>query len=925
MKNLFTIFFILFFADNLISQPRIITGFVFDSTSQKPLVSAHVILSSIDFVDFPHYTTTNEKGLFEFRGIPLGKYSLEITYLGYQKFIDTIQIRWGIIRLDTIYLTPSFVTLKEVTVQDKIVPVEQVGDTLQFNASAFQVAPNSTLEDLVLKFPGVEKEENVIRVQGEEVKKVLVDGRRFFTEDPNIALKTLPADIVEKVQLFDKKSEEAELTGFEDDQTVKAFNVVTRVEKRQGYFGKANLGYGTNTRYTSGLNYNQFNALQRLSLLGISNNINESSFTINDLTQSESFEPRRGQWRQGGRQGGGGPNQNPLNFNINLDDGNNNLYAGGVNYSHRIINKAEINGSYIITHIKNLSDSKIAREYLTDLSNLSKYSESRYSILKNSNHIISIALDYFLDTSNIIRIRPNFELHGNSSSANSFSENFLSNNLLLNSINYLRNNEVRSYSFRNELIYSYRFPRRGRTLTFSLNTRLSQNKSDYEINSEYTTFDINRNPLIDTTIQTSNFLTKSLNLSTTFTYTEPIGDKSLMRIRFTPSLSQDSRIRENFIIDNNNFAFYDSLNSNSFENLNYSYRGSISHQYNGGNFRLETDLMLQLHQRISKQKFPREISFRNTFRVILPSFELSYRISESKNLRVEYNARPNIPSISQLQNTIDFSNPLFLRTGNPDLDKSINNMLRIRYLTNNPSSGTFTAFNLNVNYLIDDIRNNIKVFSKDTVIQDNLIKKGTQLSYPVNAGNSFGTTMNFTYSFKLSSLKSNLIFSSNLGFQINPGFINGRKNITNQYSFSPTVGFSSYNPRFDYRISYSPSCIYTVNSLNENRTKVLTHKINFVTRITYFERYFIGSRVSYYYNPQVAEESNKENILLNLSCGVRILPQNRGEIRFEVYDLLNQKNRIKRIIMEDYIEDRNVHTLQRFFLISFTYDFRTFY
>lgn len=205
MRKIYTITYLLIISNFCFSQMRGVRGFVYDSTENKPLPYAHIVLSSIPLNNFPHYTTTNEKGYFEFKRIEPGKYSLEITFIGYEKYIDTIQIGWGGKNLDTIYLKQSFIKIGDVYVTGKIPQVEQKGDTLEFNAAAFQVSPNASLEDLVLKLPGVEKEENVIKVQGEEVKRVLVDGRRFFGNDPEIAMKNLPADIVEKIQLFDKK------------------------------------------------------------------------------------------------------------------------------------------------------------------------------------------------------------------------------------------------------------------------------------------------------------------------------------------------------------------------------------------------------------------------------------------------------------------------------------------------------------------------------------------------------------------------------------------------------------------------------------------------------------------------------------------------------------------------------------------------
>jgi hypothetical protein len=915
---------LIYYTNSLHSQGRGVRGYVFDSTSKAPIAYAHITLSPIPLSDFPFYTTTNDKGYFEFRRINPGKYLIEITFIGFEKYIDTIQISWGGKVLDTIFLKQSYVSLKEVVVTDKVPQVEQKGDTLIFNASAFRTAPNSTLEDLILKFPGVEKDENVIKVQGEEVKKVLVDGRRFFGDDPNIALKNLPAEIVEQVQLFDKKSDQTELTGFQDEQTEKAFNVITRVDKRKGYFGRLFGGYGTKDRFNSGANLNSFNNEEKISFLGMANNINLSSFSVFDLSSSEQFSsPQRGRGFRGGR---GSQQSNPLlNQQINTGTGNNDIYAAGINYSNLIQNKFEISGSYFFNKVKNINNSSIYRKYISEFSGLDNLSERTSSSGNNFDHRINIFLDYRIDTSNIIRLRPNFQFTSNSSRTFSFSENYLLNNIFLNSNTYERLNNVKNYNLSNEFTYLHRFPVEGRTISFGLSTSFIQQNSDYDL------FSITKkleNSILesDSLNQISNYTNKRFNSSINISFTEKLGTNSHLRLRFNPFYLNESRVRDNYQTTDftNKRLEYDSLISNSFNNENFAYRGSIAYRYFDENFRLEFDLMFQHHIRKGIQKFPINFEGKHKFNAILPSFEINYRFSETKNLRAEFSTRAQIPSIAQLQNTIDFSNPQFLRTGNPNLNKVLVNEFIVRYFITNPLAGSFNAYTLNMYYSVDNIGNNVIVLTRDTVLYGNIfVNRGTQFSYPVNVGNAFSVNTGFLYSFKIEKILSNIAFSTDLTYSRSPNLINGKENITQQFFASENISLSNNQTGFDYRVNYSPGFTYSYNSLNKNISKYLTHRFGLNFRGNIYDELFLLSQLNYFYNPKSAS-NEKSSTIWNIGTGYRFLSDKRAEIKLEVIDVLNQRKQLVRLIKEDYYEDRYTQLLDRFFILTFTYNLRAF-
>ncbi|MEJ5306017.1 MAG: TonB-dependent receptor [Ignavibacteria bacterium] len=923
-KFIYTVLITFYIVTSLQSQGRGIRGFVYDSTTKSPLAYAHVTLTPIPLNDFPFYTTTNDKGYFEFRRINPGKYILEITFLGFEKYVDTIQVNWGGKNLDTIYLKQSFVSLKEIVVNERVPQVEQKGDTLVFNASAFKTAPNSTLEDLVLKFPGVEKDENVIKVQGEEVKRVLVDGRRFFGDDPNIALKNLPAEIVDQVQLFDKKSEQAELTGFQDDQTEKAFNVITRVDKRKGYFGRLFGGYGTKDRFNSGVNLNSFNNEEKISFLGMANNINLSSFSVFDLTSSEQFSgPQRGR----GFRGRGGQQSNPLlNMPINTGSGNNDIYAAGINYSNVFQNKLELSGSYFFNQVKNLNNSRTLRQYTSDLSGLDNMSEIISSTGNNFDHRFNLFIDYRLDTSNIIRLRPDLQFTTNSVKTSSFSENYLINNVFLNSNSYERSNDIRHFNLSNDLTYSHRFALQGRTITVGLSTSFIQQNSDYDLFSITEKLD----SLIltsDSLNQISNYINKRFNGSVNISYTEPVGTNSYIRIRFNPFYFNEQRSRDNYEISDfaNKTLEYDSLISNSFQNQNLSWRGSFSYRYFDENLRLEFDLMFQHHIRKGIQKFPVSFESINRFNAILPFFELNYRFSDEKQLRVDFSTRAQIPSISQLQNTIDFSNPQFLKTGNPNLNKVLVNELRTRYFITDPQKGSFKAYTINLNYSIDNIGNNVIVITRDTILQGNvLVNRGTQYIYPVNVGNAFSLNTGFLYSFKIETISSNFAISTDLTYSRTPNLINGKENITQQFFAAENISLSSNQSKFDYRVNYSHGFTYSYNSLNKNISKYLTHRIGLNFRSNLYDELFLSTQLNYFYNPRAASSDQKSSIFWNIGTGYRFLSDRRAEIKLEVIDVLNQRKQLIRMIREDYFEDRYTQLLERFFILTFTYNLRAF-
>ena len=326
--------FLLFFTfslTSLMAQNVTLTGTVLSNGDGSSLPGAHVILiPTIGGVELDNLT--DDKGKFIITNLKPGDYNLKISYLGFTDFQKLLQITRRGLDLGEIKLVESAYELGQVQVVGQAAQATSKDDTLQFNASSFKTNPDASAEDLTRKVPGIVMENGRIQAQGEDVKEILVDGKPFFGNDPAAALKNLPAEVIDKIQIFDKQSDQDAFSGFNSGQTSKAINIITRQDKRNGTFGRLFGGYGTDERYQAGGAVNKFKDDVRLTLLGQFNNINEQNFSSEDLSgvsQGGGRGSGGGSWGGGGGGWGGGNND----FVVDQKQGIAKTNAFGLNYS----------------------------------------------------------------------------------------------------------------------------------------------------------------------------------------------------------------------------------------------------------------------------------------------------------------------------------------------------------------------------------------------------------------------------------------------------------------------------------------------------------------------------------------------------------------------------------------------------------------
>jgi hypothetical protein len=416
------------------AQSYNVTGKIVDENDDN-VIGANVILGNATDSLFKAIST-DQYGNFKLENVPQGSYKLKVSYIGFKTFSQEVFVR-GNIGLGKITIETDNVQLSEVEIVEQILTVVQKEDTTEINADAFKTNPDATAEDLLKKMPGVTSTNGKISAQGEVITEVLVDGRPFFGNDPNAALKTLPAEVIAKIQIYDKESEQSQLTGVSDGQTTKTINIITKSNMRSGEFGKIYAGYGYDNKYAAGGNMNFFKNARRVSIIAQTNNVNQQNFSNDDLLGVMGSGG-------GGRRGGGGSSGD---FLVNAQNGISTTHAFGVNYSDKWGEKVDVSGSYFFNLSDNNSKQNLTRTFLSDANDFDQtYSETDSSKSRNINHRINLKLDYKIDEYKNLTIEPRLTIQQNAGSQTIFGQNIASS-LLLNSTDYNFSSDLAAIDF----------------------------------------------------------------------------------------------------------------------------------------------------------------------------------------------------------------------------------------------------------------------------------------------------------------------------------------------------------------------------------------------------------------------------------------------------------------------------------------------
>ncbi|WP_128548327.1 TonB-dependent receptor [Larkinella soli] len=918
------------------AQTNQLRGTITDERS-RPLVGVNVMLINQKDSTDRLGTVTDTAGVFQFSNLPVQPYQLRASYIGFNDYTRTVMVLGEGLDLGLIRLVEGARQLKEVKVVGKLPTAEQKGDTLQFNANAFKVNRDAQAEDLLKKMPGVDVSGGAVKVQGENVQEILVDGKPFFGDDPAIALKNLPAEVISRIEVFDRLSDQAQFTGVNDGNTVKTINIVTRPDRQNGQFGKVYGGVGTQGTYAAGGSVNLFNKDRRISVIGQSNNINQQNFSSQDLLGvlgSSGQRPggggqggrggggRRGGGGSGGPGGGGGGNVSD-NFLVGQQNGINTTNSLGINYSDTWGSKLTVRGSYFFNNSQNRNEQSLLRQYYATGDSTQSYRENSFTNNQNFNHRLNFRFDYRINSNNSILITPRLSWQQNRSTSVTDSRTLLDSTLLNTSDNTYSSNN-RGYNFDNNILFRHRFAKRGRTLSLNLGTTLTNRLGNNSLLSQNGYFNG------DTTTQLLNQQTRNENrgyqLSGNVTYTEPVG-KGLLQFSYNVNLNHTDADRRTFRLNpaTDDYDRLDSLLSNTFDNDYLTQRAGAGYTLNGKKLRLSATLGYQRADLMSNQLFPRVNEVDRTFNNFLPSLMLDYRLTDESRLRLMYRTSTQAPGINQLQNVVDNSNPLLLTAGNPDLKQTYSHFLTARYTLTTPEKARSLVGLVNLNYTGDYIGSSLFLADEPTRLPGGIfLPKGAQLTRPVNLENALNLRTFVSFGTPLPFIKSNLNLNTTFNYNRTPSLINNRTNLANTYTFGQGVVLgSNISEKLDFTVSYSFNYSNVANSLqaqlnNDYTTRIAGAQLNW----TLWKGLVVRSDLSHQGYQGLTGGFNQNFTLWNASLAKKLFKNQSGELRLSVFDLLNQNNSISRTFSETYLEDNRSLVLKRYFMLTFTYNLR---
>lgn len=901
-----------------------VKGVAFDTISKQAVSAATVTVLERKDSSLVTFTMTGSDGRFELKGLANGDYRLLITHVSYHNSNKYFSISEANKNADlgNVVINDKTKVLEEVVLANEAPPVTLINDTIQYNAGSFKTQPNANVEQLLKKLPGVKVEKDgTIKAQGETVSKVLVDGKEFFGNDPKIATKNLPADAVDKVQVYDKQSDQAQLTGFEDGNYEKTINLKLKKDKKKGMFGKVNVGAGNKERYEGKFNVNSFKGARQFSAIGMGNNTNAEGFSFMDILNFTGEMARM-------QRGGGGGN---ININIssqeasamgmnggNRNSGINTAWGGGLNYNNIIGNKLDFQSNYFYNRYNPNTESHIQRQYV--LPDTSYYNVNTYADNLNNSHRFNLNMLYQVDSMNSIRINPSFSYQKTNNRSLSDYQTLSEQRSLINEGFSNNRSGSEGYNFRNDIIWRKKFARKGRTFSLSLQTTLNESEGDGSLSSVNSFYNPNGSLFRkDTLNQQSNTTGDLRGYTARAVYTEPLWKRSLLELSVGKSNTRSTSDKETFDYNKNN-GKYDELNSqlsNDFEN---------TYGYTNGGVRLRTQRkkynyavgvtwqQAELEGKVTSGIKDSVIS--KTFRNFLPNARFQYNFSRFRSLSLTYSTSTNQPSMSQLQPVPDISNPLNIREGNPDLKQEYNHMLQTGLTLVSP----YKNKNLFLFFTMQAAKN--KIVNYDSLNQQTGIRK----TKPVNVSGVYNLNSNISYSMPVRFLKGSIELSSVVGYSNNKQLTNTQAgsigtNIIKTLTLGP-----------DARLDMNPTAKLNIMlgaGINHNNT---TYSLQPSFNNTYLSQeytasldlempkgFFFATDFSYVINSQRAAGFNVKVPLWNASISKQMLKFNRGELKFSARDLLNKNVGISRNTSNNYIEDSRVLTLRQFFLLSFTY------
>jgi len=930
MKYTFTIFtFLITFASASILKAQStfsVKGIVTD-TLENPLIQATTLLLAKADSTMLDYGRTELDGSFKFKNVKPGAYLVKSTYLGFlPKTVNAIVVEKNI-NLDTLKMIEIASELLEVVIKEARASMKMKGDTIEYDASTFQVPDGSSVEDLLRRLPGMElTQDGSIKADGKDVTKVTVDGKQFFGSDPKIATKNLPAESISKIQVFDTQTEEEEATGLASKSEDKTMNLELKEDYKKGGFGKVIAGVGTQKRAELKGNYNKFNEKLQFSIVGVGNNTGRNGLSWNDYrdfmgSQSFNFGGSSAYGFGGGRRsynfsGSGNSVESSIQslfFNGSENGGFPTNFSGGLNlnYDHK---KTKISAVYYANQIglekemrsnrqKFFSDYTLNEDEneITDNTSLGHRAEVNFTQEIDSLHTLKLFVNAAVINENN---KENGILNINNSKlgAGNTSSDFDNTNIrdgYLGRSSFVFNKKFKKKGRRFGINGSYLFTRLEDVLTQTANTL-----------KNYNTTEETKKTTIQNTINNADKHQTSANAI----YVEPLSKKIFAQVFYNFESRIENGKREVKDLVGTEYLPNDSL-SRTFENKITYQRVGTALRYAHDGINLSAGIAYQLFNIYGAYYKAGETDVQNLFdepyNNFIPYVSIDISPSRNFNFDVSYSRRANQPSINDLQPIVDNTNPLYIREGNPELLPEIVNGFDANISKSWIGPGIRIYMYGSYNFFENQFSTN------ETVDENNI----TYVS-PINIDGGSSANASFNFSFPIKKNKVTVSTYGGYNYANRPAYVNDIKNLTTTNSTYASVRFSiTPNEKIGLYLNYRNNLSNTKYDINTTQNqKIISNNFDVEFNTKLFWGLFLNSKYSQDFYVNKRYNFNESVPILNASLYKQFFKKKQLETRLSIYDAFNKDRGISQNAFGNTVARSETAAIGRYLMLSVTYN-----
>lgn len=898
------------------AQGHTLRGVIADSTGSAMPGTSVVILDAVDST-LVKFVLTNGDGAFNFGGVRDGKYLLQLSYIGYQNYMVPFEFKPGdpeVRDMGRINLEAQNVELDGVTIEADIIPIVFKKDTIEYNANAFRIQEGDKVEDLLRKMPGMEVDaEGNVTAHGEKVEKVLVDGKEFFGDDPKMATRNLPAKAVDKVQVFDKKSDATTFTGVDDGTRVRTINLKLKDDYKQGLFGSAEGGVGGNEeldplRWKGKINVNSFKKNTQLSVIGVANNINEQGFSFQDYI--DFMGGMASSMRALGGNSGGG-----VSFLTNLNNGNVTSGGAGLNFNYTPSNNTRLSVNYLYNGIRNVAHRDLNKVNLFESGSFNTV-EANEQFSESGSHRLNLQFDQNIDSMQGLTFKATGRYQNGTNSTDDIRQNLLASGSLLNATTAAYDSEGDSYSGTGTAQYKRKFNKLGRSLIVEGNLELSEEANDGTLDSRYLVYNYDSIFSVDTSmvLQDQRKVNDKLKYSGKINFTEPIGKSSYLEANLGHYYTYNSSEKLFFDRDGLGGSALNETLSNAYDNSYTTERGGLSFQTGKDKGRLTVGLDGE-YSHLRGNLVTQDTVIEKTFINPLPSVRYQYQFGQGKRFQASYNTNVQEPTAQQLSPLVDNSDPTRISTGNADLRAEYVHSLRANYF----HFDRFTFINLYGRVVGTYTQNKIT----DAVSFDSNF---VQIVRPVNVARDLKVNSNAGINVPIKPLGIKLNLDAGASYNKGMVYVNtvlsdiDRTTLTGNFSISNRT-----KTKLDVTAGIRLSETFTAYAVNENlnqryRTQALFGEFTWdVTPKWVINSTFNGSLYS-------GAAFNEEQFVPVWNAYIMryLLPSNKLQVKLYAFDILNKNSGITRTADVNYVQEEVYRTLTRYVMLSVGYSLQGF-